>query len=448
MRRLWTTLALLAILSGLGSYIYFVTWKQDADSSTPKAEKVFAGVGADKVSDLTVRSESGDVTTVKKSNDAWQIVSPFTARASDADVTAVNGAIAQLEIGKVIDENPTNLKEFGLETPKLQVEFKTSDGKSGKILIGEKNATGSNLYAKRNDEKRVFLIQQYQETSLNKSAFDLRDKSIMSLQHDKIDGMEVAAGGKTMVFSKSGSAWSFLKPLAARADFSAVEGILGRIESAQMKSVVTESPTPADLKKYGLDKPTATVAVNMGSSRATFVVGGKADNDTVYVRDGSKPTVVTVEKSLAEDLKKSVDDYRRKDIFESRAFTATHVEISRGSQMLVLDRAKGQSENGADKWHRVSPNAGDADKDKVDKMLADLADINVTSFQDTRVKTGLDKPDMIVSVKFDDGKKSETVTFGKNGANIFAARPDEPGAEKVEGEKYNDAVKEIDELSK
>src|SRR6266851_911536 len=208
MRRLWTTLALLAILAGLGSYIYFVTWKQDADSSTPKAEKVFAGVGADKVSDLTVRSESGDVTTVKKSNDAWQIVSPFTARASDADVTAVNGAIAQLEIGKVIDENPTNLKEFGLETPKLQVEFKTSDGKSGKILVGEKNATGSNLYAKRNDEKRVFLIQQYQETSLNKSAFDLRDKSIMSLQHDKIDGMEVAAGGKTMVFSKSGSAWS------------------------------------------------------------------------------------------------------------------------------------------------------------------------------------------------------------------------------------------------
>jgi len=158
--------------------------------------------------------------------------------------------------------------------------------------------------------------------------------------------------------------------------------------------------------------------------------------------------VVTVEKSLAEDLKKGVDDYRRKDIFESRAFTATRVEITRGSQALVLDRVKGQGENGTDKWHRASPNAGDADKDKVDKMLADLADINVTSFQDTTAKTGLDRPDMVVSIKFDDGKKSETVTFGKSGTNVFASRPDEPGAEKVEGEKYNDAVKEIDELSK
>jgi hypothetical protein len=51
-------------------------------------------------------------------------------------------------------------------------------------------------------------------------------------------------------------------------------------------------------------------------------------------------------------------------------------------------------------------------------------------------------------VKFDDGKKSETVTFGKSGSNIFASRPDEPGAEKADGEKYNDTVKEIDELLK
>ena len=450
MRRLWSTLALIAVLAGLGSYIYFVTWKQDADSSASKAEKVFAGAGADKVTELTVRSESGDITTVKKDADTWQIVSPFTARASDADITAVTGAIAQLEVGKIIEENvenPADLKQYGLDTPKLQVEFTSSDGKSGKILVGEKTATGSNLYAKRNDEKRVFLIPQYQEASLNKSSFDLRDKAIMSLQHDKVDGVEVVADGKTMVFSKSGSAWSFVKPLVARADFSAVEGVLGRVETAQMKSVVTNDPTPADLKKYGLDKPAATVNVKMGSAQATFVVGGRADDDTVYARDGSKPTVVTVEKSLAEDLKKTVDDYRRHDIFESRAFSATHVEITRGSQKLVLDRVKGTGDAG-DTWHRASPNPGDADKEKVNKALADLADINVTAFPGTTAKTGLDKPDMIVSVKFDDGKKSETVTFGKNGADIFASRPDEPGAEKVEAGKYNDTVKEIDELAK
>src|SRR5205823_544985 len=145
--------------------------------------------------------------------------------------------------------------------------------------------------------------------------------------------------------------------------------------------VVTNDATPADLKKYGLDKPAVTVNVNMGSARATFLVGGKAegaakaeptaggpvDEGTFYAKDASKPTVVTIEKALADDLKKGVDDYRRHDVFEMRAFNATHLEITRGSQKLVLDRVKAQGDNGSDTWKRVSPNPGDADKEKVNK---------------------------------------------------------------------------------
>jgi len=121
---------------------------------------------------------------------------------------------------------------------------------------------------------------------------------------------------------------------------------------------------------------------------------------------------------------------------------------ARGGQKLVLDRVKAKTENEADTWHRASPNPGDADKDKVSKALADLADFNVTSFVDSTAKTGLDQPTMVVDVKFDDDKKTEKVTFGKSGDDIFAARPDEPGAAKIDSSKYNDALKELDELSK
>jgi hypothetical protein len=471
MRRLWSTLALIVVLVGLGAYIYFVTWKQDdSSSSASKQDKVFAGLAADKVNGLTVKSEKGETTTVKKDGDAWQLTAPIQAKGSDADISNITSALTGLEVGKVIDENPTNLKEYGLDNPRVEVDFSSTDGKSGKLFVGEKNATGSNLYAKRNDEKRVFLIPQYQETSLNKSTFDLRDKGVMSIQHDKVDGAEISADGKTMQFAKSGSEWKMVKPLAARADFSAVEGVLGRVETAQMKSVVTDNATAADLKKFGFDKPAATVTVSAGSAKATFIVGSEApkpekkeepkptpplpgdenkpDETTFYARDASKPVVVTIEKALADDLKKSVDDYRRKDIFEMRAFSATHVEITRGKDKLVLDRVKAQDANTADKWHRASPNPGDADKDKVDKLLADLADFNVTSFVPKSNKTGLDSPALVANIKFDDGKKDETVTFGKAGSDVYASRPDEPDAGKIDSSKYDEAAKEIDELLK
>jgi hypothetical protein len=236
-----------------------------------------------------------------------------------------------------------------------------------------------------------------------------------------------------------------------RADFGSVEGLVGRLQSAQMKSIVTNDPTPADLKKYGLDKPEVTVNLNAGSSRATLMIGGKAENNTVYARDASKPAVVTVESTLVDDLKKGSDDYRRKDLFEFRAYNANRVEIARGDETVVFEKVKGapgQGDTTPDKWRRISPNAADADKDKIDSLLTRLANMRASSFVESTAKTGLDKPAMAIFVKFDDGKKEERVTFGKVDNDVYASRPGEPGAAKADATDFTEANKSLDELSK
>ena len=59
-----------------------------------------------------------------------------------------------------------------------------------------------------------------------------------------------------------------------------------------------------------------------------------------------------------------------------------------------------------------------------------------------------DKPALIVTVKYDDGKKEEKVTFGQSGSDVFAARPGEPGAAKADTADFNEAVKSFDEIAK
>ena len=253
--------------------------------------------------------------------------------------------------------------------------------------------------------------------------------------------------GKPIQFAKEGSDWKITAPLAARADFSAVDGLVGRVESAQMKSIVTEQATPAELKKFGLEKPQVTVTLNQGSARAVLALGGPSGDD-VYARDVSKPVVVTVDKSLADDLKKTADDYRRKDAFEFRAFNATRAEFTRGAQTVAFERVKGQGENAADSWKRVSPGRPTPTRARSKRMLAGLADIRAVSFTDSTAKTGLDKPAMTVVVKFEDGKKEERVSFGKSGSDVYALIPGQPGAGKIEAEKFDEANKALDELSK
>jgi hypothetical protein len=238
------------------------------------------------------------------------------------------------------------------------------------------------------------------------------------------------------------------QPLQVRADYGTVEGLLGRLQSAAMKSIVTETASPADLKKYGLDKPSATVDVKMGSARATLLVGSKAENNTVYARDTSKGSVVTIDSALLDELKKTPDDYRRKDVFEFRSYNVNRVEFTRNAETVAFEKVMSDGKDAAEKWRRVSPNPADADKDKMDSLLNRVSNMRASSFVDSSAKTGLNAPAMTVVAKFDEGKKEERVTFGKVDNYVYAARPGEPGAAKVDATDFNEASKTLDELSK
>ena len=448
MRGLRSTIALIVVLGGLGAYIYFVTWKAPAEPAS-KLEKVFAGLEADKVQEMQVKSEKGDVTTLKKESNAWQIVAPVMAKADEAEAAAVANALGQLEMTRVIDENPTDLKDYGLVMPRIAIEFKaTGDKDARRLFIGDKSPTGADLFAKRNDEKKIFLVPGFQETTFNKSTFDLRDKIVLKIERDKIDAVEVKAGDKTVQLAKEKEEWKLTQPVQVRADYGAVEGLIGKLQTAAMKSIVADSATPADLKKYGLDKPAVTVDVKLGSARATLQLGGKAEANTVYARDASKPAIVTVDSMLADDLKKGADEYRRKDVFEFRPYNASRVEIARNGQTVVFEKVKGEGKDALDKWRRASPNAGDVDKDKIDALLSRISNMRATSFVGADAKTGLNAPAMSVVAKFDEGKKEDRVSFGKADEKVYVSRPGEPGAATIDPSDFNETTKALDELSK
>jgi hypothetical protein len=456
MRGLKPTIALIVVLGGLGAYIYFVTSKMPEGSGTTtgadadaKKEKVFASLQADKIDEIKVATASGDATVLKKDGGAWKITAPSDLPASESEVSQLTSALGQVEIVRVIDENPTNLNDYGLSNPRVEIDFKVPGDKTDKkLFVGEKTPTGGDLFAKRNDDKRVFLISASQDTSFNRTTFDLRDKTLIKFDRDKVDALDVTAGGKTVALAKDGGEWKLAKPVQTKADFGSVEGLVGRLQTVQMKSIAADNASPADLKKFGLDKPEATINLNLGSARATLLFGGKAADNTVYARDASKPSVVTVESALLDDMKKGADDYRRKDVFEFRPFNANHIEITRNGQTIVLERTKGQGENAPDKWQRVSPAPGDLDKDKSDGLLGKLSNIRAASFVDATAKTGLDKPALTVMVKFDDGKKEDRATFGQVGNDVYVSRPGEPGAAKIDAADFNDVIKSLDEIAK
>ncbi|MBI2835561.1 MAG: DUF4340 domain-containing protein [Acidobacteria bacterium] len=440
-----STLFFLAVLAGLGAYIYFVESKRPTSSEAEqKKDKVFT-VEADKIQELKVKAAGGESTTLKKSGTAWQIAEPSQLKADATEVSGITSNLSTLEVQRVVEENPADLKQYGLAAPRIEVAFKGDQEKEfRRLLVGDKTATGGDLYAKRSTEKRVFLISGYLESTFNRTTFDLRDKIMLSFDRDKADSVSITGPDGNIRLVKNESEWRLTEPWPVRADYGTVEGLIGRINTAQMKSIAAEDPT--DLKEYGLDTPAVTVSIGAGSSRAALAVGKASPDGAVYVRDVSRPMVFTVESSLADELKKAAAEYRRKDIFEFRPFNATRFEITRDGQSFVYEKVKGTGKDAQEKWQQTAPEKRDIDASKFEGFLSKMSNLRALSFPAADAKTGLETPVAGVTTKYEGGRKQETVKFGKVESDMYASRGDEPGAAKIEATDYDQAMRDLSEL--
>ncbi len=443
MRGFRSTLVLLVVFLGLLGYIYFYEMKKPPAGEEAPKQKVFS-VESDKIEEIQVKAASGDRTVLKKRTGTWDVVEPIQASADEGEVSGILTNLASLELQRVVDENPADLAQYGLAAPRVDLAFrKTGEATLVHLFLGDKTATGGDMYAKLPGEKRVFLVSGFLDTTFNRSTFDLRDKSILKFPRDKVDMVDVVAPDRVLALAKAGEGWKLVKPVEARADLGAAEGLIGRIQSAQMKSIAAADVPAADLGQYGLDKPAEVVTIGAGSTRAVLEVGKAAASGTVFARDASRPMVFTIDATLVDDLKKPADEYRPKNIFDARPFNVTRVEVTRDGTTLAFEMTK--DKNGQFSWQLLNPTRK-SDDIKMQTFLEGLTGLTAQSWADAKTTTGLDKPVLTVVATSEEGKKVEKVTFGKAGNDVYAARATEPDAARVDTAAFDAVVKSLDAL--
>ena len=434
MRGLWSTLVLILVLAGLVSYIYFVDSERDGAADSER-EKAFASVTAEDIEEIRITSADGETSRLTKADGTWKLVEPVQADADENELTSITSSLASLDIQRVVDENASDVTQYGLEPARIEVGFRTKGAQDmRRILLGEKTPTGGDLYARLPDQQRVFLVSSFLDTTFNKNTFALREKGVITIDRDTIDGVDIAAGARSIRLAKSGTEWRIVQPLAGRADFAAVEGALERLSSAQMQGIV--APEGGDLKRYKLDPPVATFTAMTGSSRAALLFG-ETENALMYAKDASRPMVFTVAPTLYTDLVRDLSEFRRKDLFDSRSFTATRIEFQRGTEKIVLSKS---SVDGKDVWRNAE--GKDVDAAKVDDLLAKVTALRADTFEST-VSGALKTPALTVTVAFDDNK-TEQVAFASAAGDVVARRSDEPGSARLMASSVDEVLKALD----
>jgi len=436
-RRMWSTLGLALVLGGLLGYIFMSDVRESTGSGTETKEKAFASIKSEDIEEIAIKAADGQTTRVKNEGGTWKIVEPEAVAADQGEISSMAGSLASLDIQRVVDENAADAKQYGLDPARIEVEFKVKGGKDHRLHLGERTPTGGDLYARFPDQKRVFLVSSFLDSTFNKNTFALRDKSIIKIERDKVDRIEIVADKRSVTLAKNGNEWQMLAPVKARADFAAVEGTLERLASAQMQGIAAAEG--GDLKKYKLEPPVASFAANTGSSRATLLFG-ETENALIYAKDAARPMVFTVAPTLYTDLVRDTGEFRRKDLFDARSFTANHVEFVRNGETITLDKTK--NKDGSESWKNGA--GKDIHAMKVEDLLSKVTSLRADSF-DSAANPALKKPALAVTIRFDENKM-EQVTFARSANDILASRSDEAGTAKLAAASFDEMYKGIDEM--
>ena len=436
MRGLRSTALLIIVLGALVGYLYYLD--RDGAPDPDAREKVFAEVAADDIEEVQIAKADGVPARLQKMDGTWRLLEPVQADADSTELSSIVNSLAAIDIQRVVDENAADVAQYGLQPAHVTVSFRAKgETEPRRLLIGEKTPAGGDVYAMQPDSKRVFLVSSFLETTVNKDAFALRDKRVLKFDRDKADGLELASGATVIQLAKNGTDWRLLKPIAARADFGQVESIVVRLGSANMESIVDETGSTGTAK-YGLDRPTATFAVSTGGARTTLTLGA-TENALVFAKDSTRPMVFTVAPTLKDDVLKNVSDYRRKDLFDARSFTASRIELVRGTETMAFEKGKTADK---DVWKTAA--GQDADATKIEDLLTKVTSLRADSFE-AGSHASLKNPVLTATVRFDQDR-TETVTFGRDGTDVYATRSDEPGTAKLTATGFDEALKAIDAM--
>jgi hypothetical protein len=428
-----STAALVVVLAGLAGYIVFV---DQPASDTPTTEKAFAGLAAENIEELVVTA-GGDRTRARRAGDGWTIVEPITTEADASELNPIAANLATTDIVRVVEEKAADLAAYGLEKPAIDVAFKVKGSPTERHLaLGEKAPAGGGIYARIDANPRVVLLGAFLEATFNRNTFALRDKTILKFDRAKVTSVDIVSGTDRLRFAKRDADWRIVAPVEARADFAAVEGMLERVASTHMQSIVPAEN--ANQGSFGFASPSTTITVAAGGTPVTLTLGG-TDKALVYARDSVRPLVFTVAPALRDEVVKPASEFRRKDVFDFRSFTLTKLEVVRGTDTLVAVKSKGT--DGKDVWKNGAGKT--LDTMKVEDMLTTVSSLRATSFE-PGTHASLKTPALTVTATFEAG--TEKLTIGRSGADATAARADEPGYVRLDANAVDAAVTALDVL--
>lgn len=317
-----------------GLYMVPAMFRTDLDK-TPESlqDKKLARFEKDDVTGATFVGEKGTVVASREQEGTgtdkkvqWTITSPGNYRGDEWAFSSGINRIADT-VAKEIIGSPKELKEYGLDKPRVRCTVQLKDGKSVEVSIGKEikkklpTYEGSPteeeqdlVYAMRKGRPEVLLVEKLVLTDLDKDVMDLRDKKIIDLKKDDVLALDVKRReGLSFSAQRTGETWTLQTPEVTKAKQTKIDDILWDLTDLEAREYVDKAP---DLKAIGLAVPSTVVTLKLrGKKELKINIGDKvakegAGEPLYYCSTSESNQVYKIGEMVVRDLPEKVSDLK------------------------------------------------------------------------------------------------------------------------------------------
>ncbi len=241
----------------------------------------------------------------------WEIVSPIKGRADMIKIIEIVSKFKDSEIKEFIDEEPKDLKAYGLYPvkTKLSIWLSGDESPTETIFIGDRDKKKRGYFAKLEKKDNVFLVEENMVDLLPEDAEKLRERSILFIEEEKVNKIEVKYPDREIVVAKTLDpevGWKILKPRESEFDFNIVKEFLKNVREFKIKEFISEGHE--GLKTYGLDKPAIKLLIWEEGNKTPHElnIGSiSSKGDGIYVWTGEQDSVVLIDEKIKGVIKES-----------------------------------------------------------------------------------------------------------------------------------------------
>jgi hypothetical protein len=257
---------------------------------------------------------------VHKDGASWRMTEPVAGGAVDWQTQDLIRSICDL---RSQGKPNTTAADAGLNTPQYKVDLLTTDGKTMRLTIGNKNEIGDSMYAQINGGD-VNLIDASLAKSLKTAANDLRDKHLLTTTSTDFKQITMETPTQTLEAIKNGDKWEITRPVDMPGDGDTISSLISTITGTEATEFVDQNSD--DLKFARFDHPTLKITLStdapstqpstMPSAPLVLTIGSPDSlSKDHYFAETSDGVYGKIDKSSLDSLQKTPLDLRDREVF-------------------------------------------------------------------------------------------------------------------------------------